>query len=414
MLFTADAHVMEPTDLFTKRLPTDDHFRAPTYNRPAGGRKMWVSNGVITSLTPDYTRPLPDGSREVIGPADRDAYLSDLDRDGVWGAMLHGNVGLAIFDLDDPDFALRCARIYNDHVFETYASSNRLYPMPIIPILDIDGALEEIDRVTRMGFRGLELPMTPPAGAPYFSHRYDPIWDVAQKSGLPIVAHIGTGVKRSGNAPGLVQQTVSFSSPRDSSAWPEGHPDHLEALLSTKLLIGGFGGYTGGPAAQTIPQLIAGGVPERFPNLHFVMVEVGARWLLNLMDTMDDTWYDGPGVVEVNRTFFGPDGSQRMQFGPGEMGLRWPYPLLPSEYVRRQFHVTFMDDWRALRNRNVTGVEPLIWGNDYPHFEGSWPESPTAIAAQSEKADLSVEEHEAIFHGTIERLLGIEQIVTAA
>jgi predicted TIM-barrel fold metal-dependent hydrolase len=123
---------------------------------------------------------------------------------------------------------------------------------------------------------------------------------------------------------------------------------------------------------------------------------------------MDETWHDGPGVIEVNRTFFRSDGSQFKQFEDDAMNLHWPHPLMPSEYVRRQIHVTFMDDWRALRNRSVTGTEPLIWGNDYPHFEGTWPKSIEAIDVQSDKAHLTPEEKTAIFGGTIAKLLGID------
>jgi predicted TIM-barrel fold metal-dependent hydrolase len=369
---------------------------------------MWMANGIYTSLTPDYFRALSDGTREVISPGDAAVYLEDLHRDNVWGAMMHGNVSLAIFDFDDPEFAIRCARIYNDYIAETYGHDPHLFPMPIIPIIDIDLALEEIDRVIAMGFRGLELPMTAPLGAPYFSSRYDPIWAVAESHGLPIVAHIGTGAKRGRHAVTLVQSTVSFTAPRDASEW-EGHPDHHAALVTNKMSFGGFGGYTGGPAGETIPELIGGGVLERFPSLHFVMVEVGARWLQNLMDTMDDTWYKGPGVLEVNRTFFRADGSQFQQYSESAIDLDWPYPLTPSEYVKRQVHVTFMDDWRALRNRSVTGVEPLVWGNDYPHFEGSWPNSPTAIQIQSEQAGLSDAEHMAIFGGTLAGLLKLDE-----
>src|ERR1700677_2906624 len=101
-VITADAHIVEPTDLFTARLPDEDRFRAPIYNRRPGGRKMWMANGIYTSLTPDYFRPLSDASHEVISPGDAAVYLDDLHRDNVWGAMMHGNVSLAIFDFDDP------------------------------------------------------------------------------------------------------------------------------------------------------------------------------------------------------------------------------------------------------------------------------------------------------------------------
>ena len=51
----------------------------------------------------------------------------------------------------------------------------------------------------------------------------------------------------------------------------------------------------------------------------------------------------------------------------------WIQPKLelqPSEYFQRQGAATFCDDEVGLHNRNVTGVECLLWGNDYPHFEG--------------------------------------------
>ena len=49
--------------------------------------------------------------------------------------------------------------------------------------------------------------------------------------------------------------------------------------------------------------------------------------------------------------------------------------LKPSELIRRQCAATFMYDPVAINNRETTGVETLMWGNDYPHPEGTWPES---------------------------------------
>ena len=47
----------------------------------------------------------------------------------------------------------------------------------------------------------------------------------------------------------------------------------------------------------------------------------------------------------------------------------------PSYYIRRQIACTFMDDPIAIRNRDVTGLDCLMWGNDYPHQEGVFPNS---------------------------------------
>ena len=45
---------------------------------------------------------------------------------------------------------------------------------------------------------------------------------------------------------------------------------------------------------------------------------------------------------------------------------------MPSEYVQRQFHVSFQDDPVAVACRHITGVSSIVWGNDYPHAEGTF------------------------------------------
>jgi predicted TIM-barrel fold metal-dependent hydrolase len=82
---------------------------------------------------------------------------------------------------------------------------------------------------------------------------------------------------------------------------------------------------------------------------------------------------------------------------------KWPYPLLPSEYVKRQFHVQFQDDPVALACRDITGVSSLVWGNDYPHAEGTFRGSRELIATLF--AGVPVEDRAAILGGTLGRLL---------
>ena len=56
--------------------------------------------------------------------------------------------------------------------------------------------------------------------------------------------------------------------------------------------------------------------------------------------------------------------------------LRKPHlPELPSHYLRRQVHATFQRDPIAIACREFTGVDCLMWGNDFPHAEGTFPDS---------------------------------------
>ena len=85
---------------------------------------------------------------------------------------------------------------------------------------------------------------------------------------------------------------------------------------------------------------------------------------------------------------------------------KWPYPLKPSEYVQRQFHVQFQDDPVALACRHITGVSTIVWGNDYPHAEGTFRGSRELIATQF--AGVPDDERKAILGGTLGGLLGFE------
>jgi predicted TIM-barrel fold metal-dependent hydrolase len=54
------------------------------------------------------------------------------------------------------------------------------------------------------------------------------------------------------------------------------------------------------------------------------------------------------------------------------------YPDLehpPSFYARRQVHSTFQSDSIGIRNLAQSGDTALMWGNDFPHEEGTYPHS---------------------------------------
>jgi Predicted metal-dependent hydrolase of the TIM-barrel fold len=56
--------------------------------------------------------------------------------------------------------------------------------------------------------------------------------------------------------------------------------------------------------------------------------------------------------------------------------------LLPSEYWRRQCRATFQYDRIGTKLIEDMGVETLMWGSDYPHPDGIWPDSSEYIAKQ--------------------------------
>ena len=161
---------------------------------------------------------------------------------------------------------------------------------------------------------------------------------------------------------------------------------------------------------QVMCELIGGGVPERYPDLHFALIEFNAHWLASLVGS------DGqvlghrhrPGRRLVARVLgrHPPADDQPNMAQLFRLNEKWPYPLTPSEYVQRQFHVSFQDDPVAVACRHVTGLSTIVWGNDYPHAEGTFRGSRELIAKQL--GDLPADERAAMVGGTLGGLLGFE------
>ncbi len=77
---------------------------------------------------------------------------------------------------------------------------------------------------------------------------------------------------------------------------------------------------------------------------------------------------------------------------------------MPSEYLERQFHVSFQDDPVAVACRHIVGVSTLVWGNDYPHAEGTFRSSQELLNRLM--VGVPDEERKAIVGGTLARVLG--------
>jgi uncharacterized protein len=56
--------------------------------------------------------------------------------------------------------------------------------------------------------------------------------------------------------------------------------------------------------------------------------------------------------------------------------------MKPSDYWRRQCKGTFQFDRIGGKLIDEMGVESLMWGSDYPHADGVWPESSKYIEEQ--------------------------------
>ena len=60
---------------------------------------------------------------------------------------------------------------------------------------------------------------------------------------------------------------------------------------------------------------------------------------------------------------------------------------MPSEYFREHVYLTFQDDWVAFRMADLMNPERLMWANDFPHSDATWPNSQEMLAEHAAHLD---------------------------
>ena len=335
-MISCDSHAVEPVDLLAKRVDNRFHDRLPRVQVDEDGSKWHIVEGMEPArwIMDNEDLSGEDRERNAVG-SDPEERLRHQQRDGVDGEIIFPNKFSVIFATRDPEFAIAQARAYNDWAWETYGPHvHRLSPMALIPTMDIDLAIEEIERIRRLGFRGVTIPVRPIYGstsaleAHYHRPEYDRLWACLEDSGLPVTAHVGTG-----------------KDPRTTRGRGGAVTNYVAHALA--------------PSVEFMSLLCSSGVLERFPGLRVVSVESGVGWFPWCGQAMDEAY---------------------------RKHHMWSFPKLkqlPSDYLKTQCFATFMEDPVGLSLAEEFGYsESMLWSNDYPHQEGTWPHSAEAIERQ--------------------------------
>ena len=263
-----------------------------------------------------------DGKRGIRRLTDPELRLKDQERDGVQAEVLYGILGTTR-RLNDVEAAVELMRIYNEWLADFCDSHpDRYAGLACVPNAPVEAAVEEMRRVIkRGGVRGLEIANSQDI-VPLWDPQWNPVWEVANEAALPVHFHT-VGERR----PDL-----------------EKLPPQL-ALVERAVHISGFQLYM----ATTLMSLIFGGVLERYRNVKIVIGESGIGWIPYVLDRMDAEWED--------------------QFQDLSLTMR------PSEYWRRQCRATYQTDRIGIKLLDDLGHDTIMWGSDFPHPDGVWPDS---------------------------------------
>jgi len=270
-----------------------------------------------------------DGKQGIQRVSDPHLRIKDLDRDGVDAEVIYGILGAAS-RLNDTEASNEMFRIYNDWLKEFCSHyPDRHIGLACLPFGDIDAAVAEIHRVAKMGIKGLELSCSWDM-EPMWHPMWDPLWKAVNDVQLPLHFHTFPTLPPNTieNHGGQVGRRVFFTV---VSGFQMNLVNILAAIMSANVL-------------------------ERFPKIKIAFGESGCGWIPYALDRMDFEWED--------------------RFT--DLGLK----MKPSDYWRRQCKATFQYDKIGAKLVDDMGVESLMWGSDYPHGDGVWPESSKYIDEQ--------------------------------
>ena len=349
-VISADCHIdlpWLPEDLFTGEARTELKERMPYVAETENGR-FWVSKngaqfGLQNGMGSAGRRYVPgqihrsdrmaeqglyrDGENGIRRLTEPDLRIKDQDLDGVQAEVLYGILGAAM-RLGDDEAADEMMRIYNAWLADFCATHpGRFAGLANIPSHDVAAAVTEVERVAKRGvLRGIEVANTHEM-APLFDPSWEPLWAAAEAAGLPLHYHtIG---------PRMDYDFASFKHLQRRQAFAV-HITSFQLAMS-----------------KIIMETIYGGVLEAHPKLKLVIGESGIGWIPYILEHMD-----------LERV---------AQFK--DLTLT----MTPSDYWHRQCFATYQSDPIGIRLLDILGEDNVMWGSDFPHPDGVWPDSQAFI-----------------------------------
>jgi predicted TIM-barrel fold metal-dependent hydrolase len=367
-IISVDDHLIEPPTLWQERLPQKYREIGPRVVRSQGvgelmdgklefketpdGRQwdVWLYEDKVvplhgiqfgaeptemTAAEAKYPKPT---TYDTIRPGcyRQKERLEDMDLNGVEASICFPNMfvrfaGQVFLEAKDKDLALLSLRVYNDWVIEEWCngSGGRLIPLCVVPLWDPKLAAEEVERVATLGCRAITFTELPAfLGLPSIhSGHWDGLFAACAETGTVVNVHIGSGSK-------------FFTTSLDA-------PFHTMACLNFI------------NPAMSITDWVFSGLLQRHENLRVMFAESQIGWIPYLLERMDRTWQQYPN-------FGWKDGKSAKEV----------MPLPPSHYFKDHVLCAFFDDAHGLRSLDEIGVDVVAFETDYPHSDGTWPNSP--------------------------------------
>ncbi len=360
-IISADSHITEPPNTYIDHIDPKFRDRAPTM--VDGGEKL----GEVFMID-GWSRPLSLATAAAAGKKPEDikafgakfadlhrggwdpvARIDDQRRDGVAAEVIYPSIGMILCNIKDADYKHACFEAYNRWLAEFCSSSPaRLLGLGQSAMRTPEDGIADLEKIKALGLRGVMLPGQPGV-EDYDSPVYDEFWEAAIDLQLPLSFHI------------LTMKGGETRGPK----------------------MAGFLSIVRG-CQDVMAMLVMGGVFERHPNLNIVCAEADAGWVPHFMYRMDHAY--------KRHRYWLPPGQELSK--------------LPSEYFAENISVTFQDDWSAFKQVDEMNWHKLMWANDFPHSDSTWPWSQEMLAEHT--VGLTADQTQAILSDNVAKLYNID------
>lgn len=342
------------------------------FGTDARGRSEEIPDGpvpgsLLTKLNP--LKSLDDAGRKQFAqryrelqpmldnPADR---LVVMDSQGIEAAINFAALpGVEVHFEEDFDALYANLNAINRYLGEVwgYNRDNRLYTPPFVSFADADAAVDQLERIMAIEVpKVIQTSTGPSMHTSPFRPENDRFWDICSEAGIALSTHLGS-VTRYG------AQGVDWS---------------LEEVILGDMDAFQWVFYYGDrPAMETVGAAILQGWFARFPKMKLLLSEQGTVWVPYLLRKMNHA------------------------FGMGRKPSWGTLEMRPSEYFREHCFIAPFPEENLDRVIAAVGVEPLVFGTDFPHGEGL--PDPSAYLGQLE--NLSADDTKAIMRGNLGRFL---------
>jgi uncharacterized protein len=361
-IISADSHITEPPDCYSARIDAKYKHRAPRLVHDARRGDVFEIEGSNTRIPMSLVSAAGKRPEELTafgavfeklhrGGWEPHARIEAQAEDGIAAEIIYPSVGMELCNIPDVDLKQACMDAYNLWLAEFCAPyPDRLIGAAQTPVRTPQSGIEDLRRIKALGFKGVMLPGMPGV-EDYFDPMYDEFFSAVVDLDLVPSFHILTSGEN-------LKQGYRGTRINSFMSIVRGNQD----LISMFVLDGIF---------------------MRHPKLRIVSVEADGGWIPHFSYRMDHAykrhrhWLQGR---ELEKS--------------------------PTEYVREHVYFTFQDDHTAFQFKDHVNIERMMWANDYPHSDSTWPLSQDVLREHTQ--GMTTDEINLVVHDNVAGLYKLD------